>query len=420
MRTSKSMKKQVLTAKSHIHPITDAQKSWGFQHSVHHYAYRLKSGKTTCMDCGHTFTTDKNVRERTCPHCKKALTIRDTQMRKETQRGYFSIITTCRGLQVIRIIFVRSYHKKGQAAKVEYTEVMQKWLNSDGDTVSLATGRYPSYWVDLWSHESNLRIRNDEQAYDAIDLSVLYPHYRVISAIKRNGFKGDFYNSRPFEFFHLLLTNSRMETLIKNGYGNMIQFFRKTDIEKYWASFKICMRNHYQIEDVDKWCKMINILTQLGKDTHNAKFVCPTDLAATFDKWLLKKAVTLEPEGTQRDIMIAQGWEKKFREMKSKFFGIQFTDGTINVRVLESVEEYRQEGLFMQHCVFKNRYYDRKDSIILSASINGIRVETIELSLKDFSIMQCLGFEDKTTKYHNQILNLVNKNSHLFAERTAA
>ena len=43
--------------------------------------------------------------------------------------------------------------------------------------------------------------------------------------------------------------------------------------------------------------------------------------------------------------------EKRFHELKSKFFGISFTDGTIQVHVLESVQEHLDEGVAMHHCV---------------------------------------------------------------------
>ena len=46
---------------------------------------------------------------------------------------------------------------------------------------------------------------------------------------------------------------------------------------------------------------------------------------------------------------------------KSKFFGICFTDGTIQVHVLESVQEHLEEGVSMHHCVLckglHNRHY---------------------------------------------------------------
>lgn len=36
-----------------LRPLTTAQKQWAFSHTIDHYAYRLKSGKAVCMDCGH-------------------------------------------------------------------------------------------------------------------------------------------------------------------------------------------------------------------------------------------------------------------------------------------------------------------------------------------------------------------------------
>ena len=49
-------------------------------------------------------------------------------------------------------------------------------------------------------------------------------------------------------------------------------------------------------------------------------------------------------------------------------------------KVLDSVEAIRQEGEAMHHCVFTNEYYLKADSLILSATIDGKRIETIEVS----------------------------------------
>ena len=80
--------------------------------------------------------------------------------------------------------------------------------------------------------------------------------------------------------------------------------------------------------------------------------------------------------------------EKHFKELKSKFFGIAFTDGTIQVHVLESVQEHLEEGVSMHHCVFSNAYYFKEDSLILSATIEGKRIETIEVSLRTLEGVQ--------------------------------
>ena len=45
----------------------------------------------------------------------------------------------------------------------------------------------------------------------------------------------------------------------------------------------------------------------------------------------------------------------------------------------------------MQHCVFTNEYYLKADSLILSATIDGKRIETIEVSLKRMEVVQSRG-----------------------------
>ena len=65
--------------------------------------------------------------------------------------------------------------------------------------------------------------------------------------------------------------------------------------------------------------------------------------------------------------------EQQYRYANCLFFGIDLTDGKIHVRVLESIEQFRQEGEAMHHCVFTNEYYRRDDSLILSATMAGKR-----------------------------------------------
>ena len=48
------------------------------------------------------------------------------------------------------------------------------------------------------------------------------------------------------------------------------------------------------------------------------------------------------------------------------------------VKVIESVEEMVEEGRLMHHCV--GGYHNKANSLILSATIDGKRIETIEVS----------------------------------------
>ena len=67
--------------------------------------------------------------------------------------------------------------------------------------------------------------------------------------------------------------------------------------------------------------------------------------------------------------------------------------------------------------MFSNEYYLKEDSLILSATIEGKRIETIEVSLKTLKVVQSRGVCNKNTEYHEQIVNLVNANSRLIRKR---
>ena len=96
------------------------------------------------------------------------------------------------------------------------------------------------------------------------------------------------------------------------------------------------------------------------------------------------------------------------------------TDGTIVVRVLDSVEAYYDEGNALHHCVGQCEYYLKPDTLVFSARIEDKRVETVELSLETFKVLQSRGLCNKNTKYHKRIMNLVHKNIALIRKRMAA
>ena len=84
------------------------------------------------------------------------------------------------------------------------------------------------------------------------------------------------------------------------------------------------------------------------------------------------------------------------------------TDGLIECRVLRDVKAFEEEGIAMQHCVFKCKYYEKPYSLILSARIGEQRIETIEVDLTKYTIKQCYGKHDQFTMYHQRIVDLVN------------
>lgn len=100
----------------------------------------------------------------------------------------------------------------------------------------------------------------------------------------------------------------------------------------------------YHIADISLWTDYIRLLERCGKDIHNAHYVCPLDLKAEHDPLQERARIIQEREEREKQRKKAKENEERFKELKSKFFGLSFTDGLIVVSVLESVDDYYKEG----------------------------------------------------------------------------
>ena len=218
-----------------------------------------------------------------------------------------------------------------------------------------------------------------------------------------------------------LLTDSRAETLLKGGRTADLRHFLTNPhgIDQYWATYKITLRNHYDIIDIALWCDYVDMLCRLGKDIHSPKYVCPENLQEAHDTAQRKLQTKQDKEAETRRRQQAIENEERFQALKAPFFGIAFTDGVIQVKVLESLQEYLEEGKALHHCVFTNEYYLKKQSLILLARIDGKRIETIEVFLETMKVIQCRGLQNKNTEYHDRIIDLVNRNIRQIQSRVA-
>ncbi len=181
-------------------------------------------------------------------------------------------------------------------------------------------------------------------------------------------------------------------------------------LDNYWDSYKLTLRLHYIISDIALWCDYVDMLKRLGKDIHNPKYICPSDLRGEHDKREAELRRQREREALERKREKAMVDEERFRELKSKFFGICFTNSTIQVRVLESEQEYLEKDTAMHHCLFASKYHLKSYSFFLAASINGKRMENIELNLETLKVVQSHGICNSTIECHDPILQLVQCN----------
>ena len=411
----------ILAQSRYLRPITKTQTQWAFRECIDHFAYRLPKGNTTCMDCGHSWQMIEPTERCTCSQCEADLEVITTRARKLKQRQYFTVLTTSGGYQVLRMYLLIVGMEKGYRAKSSVIEIGQYWWSESGQQTIVAIQRTLGRYIDSFAYYSPMAVRRDNEAYRFVARCPLCPKVKLSDTLKRNGFEGKCYDIAPTSLISVLLTDSRAETLMKAGRTEHLRYFlsRARTIGEYWQAYKITLRRSYDITDIALWCDYIDMLIRLERDIHNAHYVCPQDLQQAHDTAQRKLQAQRKKEAEAQRRQKAIENEERFQSLRAPFFGIAITDGTIQIRVLESVQEYIEEGLALHHCVFTNEYYLKKQSLILSARIDGKRIETIEVSLETMKVIQCRGLQNKNTEYHDRIIDLVNRNIRQIQSRVA-
>ena len=442
MKPKTKLQKEVARLSATLSPISDAQLEWAYKHCFEHIAYRTKNGTMTCSDCGHVWHSKSTLADNLCgcrcPICGSELKVQETRRRTMNQTRYFSVITTCKGFQVIRVSQVKYVSRKGQPMQFYCHEVVQRWISSNGKVTDMALLRgFPFYYCDVWALDSDMEVRPHNSLYDeVVAWGDVYPRMSILPQLKRNGFKGDFHGVSPVRLFKALLSDQRIETLMKAGEIEEMKYFlsNRTTADNLWASYLIAKRHHYQINNIGMWCDYLMMLKNLDKDIRNPKNICPQDFIEAHDrvnrlidakreKARAERERQYEIERREREqqrLLKEKENEDKFIALKSKFFGLVITDNELTIKVLESIDEYYEEGRMQDICVFGAGYYRKEDTLILSARIGDEIIETVEVDLKTLKVVQCHGKYNKDTKYHNRIINLVNNNAKLIRKRMTA
>ena len=428
MKPRNRYEKKIISLSKTLSPLSKAQREKAILYTLPHLAKWTIRGIFSCLECGYEWkNNNKEIPDKVkCPHCGMELTLEKSRKCSFYYKDYFNIITVKAGIQVIRTFYIESRLRKGRQAQYFISEVFQKWIDPTGKTTLVSKRRCMSYYIDQWIFSDKLEIRKEHYAHSLIP-EYVYSRMKVIPEIRRNGFKGDLHNINPSKLFKEILTDNRCETLLKAGYGDMLKYILQNDkigFDRYWQSIKICIRNGYMISDPSMWWDMMIALDYLGKDIHNTKYVCPADLKAEHDRWIRKKEEKQEQERLKRirerylaDLKQQKIDDKAYRKAKSRFFGIEITDGEISIRVLKKVKDFFEVGALLNHCVGTNHYYNKPKSLILSAEIGNKLIETIEVSLDTLEIVQCRGKHNQNTTYHERILELMKANMNQIAKR---
>ena len=360
-------------------------------------------------------------------------------------RGCFYLVVTFKGWQVLRYFQVRAkfrYHKLVDY-KIYFKECMQHWMK-DGKYVFLSKQRFSGHISDAFCSSANLEVRTNtlwgalgdprELGWDGVYYASVQDKYKY--ALR------DFGKQICFDdIFRSVNVHPYNETLMRRDLDmwKTCKYHEAVFDSKLMASVRIVIRHGHADYLYDSlWWDMVDFLRYLNKDLRNPTIICPANLKEAHDKWMLavksrkrnmadkmEKLRQIQEEKRMLEYMEAQAKREEENKQKAKalasiyvarrnkFFGLDIASGVIHIKVLRSVEEFFEEGKEMCHCVFANGYYDvnkKPNCLILSAKVNGQRMETLEVDLSSFTVVQCHGKHNQNSAFHDAILNLVREN----------
>ena len=405
---------------SKLPAITDAQVRWGKKHCFPHNAYRCKD-EMWCSECGKMWVDVTGQKEGyiKCPYCGERLEVKVSRKTKDNAVSYLTVVTTSGDFQVLRHFYTARYARKERDTHYFTDEVCQQWITADCKDTVIAKAM--NMGCRGWLHTTEMSIKQDGNIYYSHSYDIdgyVYPKVNVLPILRRNGLRTSFHGVTPAVLIRGLLgENKYAEMLIKTRQYAMLEFYMcRGGLSHPWV-VNICNRNGYIIKDGSMYDDYLRLLDYFHLDTHNAHYVCPKNLKKEHDKLVEKKRkieakIRAEQERKER---IERMFRMKqdilsFIKRIQPFLGMEIKDEGIVIRPLESVTQFYQEGKAMHHCVYQNEYYRRKDCLILTAQKNGKRLETVEVNLKTFKIIQSRAVCNGTSDYHDKIIELVNRN----------
>ena len=432
MKPRTKLEKRVVALSETLKPVTEAQKRWAKKNCFDHNAY-MEAGWLWCTECGkYWMDIDAKDGDKTvCPYCQAKLKVKKSRKKKENAETYMTIVDRVEEFQVLRHVHVQRVRGTYNGGETWYSmmEVCQQWLSAGNKELVIAKPINMSGTSWNWSEKMSLKGDGYGLYGPKYDINgYVYPRVKLLPKLVRNGLGKDFHDITPATLVRRLLNNDPWpEILLKNRQFSLLKhwFGRCGYIRQTWA-IKICNRNHYIVKDASLWTDYLDLLDYFHLDTHNAHYVCPKNLKDEHDR-LLKRKEKLEAERRRRMLeeKKLEDMEKmkrnihKFMEHIRPFLDLEIRDSDLVIRPLENISQFYAEGKAMHHCVYRLEYYNRPECLILSARVGGERMETLEVSLDTFEIIQSRAVCNGTSKHHERIIRLMNENMWQIRKRIA-
>lgn len=369
----------------------------------------------------------------TCPHCGEKLTRCRTIQRgigHYTHRDYnIALKVEAHGpWQVLRYYYVEYEAIMGGEPRMgKPIEIVRRWYNIEhgGLPVVWSTGRQGSWYGCGFALYTELSLKQENKAGYGYACNI---HYRVMEdaivpgakwhrLLRRDGFKGAstmrHLDLAAFDV-PVVFKHPNLVTLYKAHQWALLKYYGAeasvslAKIQEDWPSIRVALRHGYRITDPGLWHDYLGQLRELGEDTLSPHWICPVNLPLAHDLTNSRIQRLRKAKEVERDKQRAAAAEEKYARKIAPFRDLRLSTAGVVITVIPSVEDVRQEGEHMHHCVFSCNYYDKQTTLLLSArDTEGHRLETIEFNLSSGKVEQSRAVQNGTSPKHKQIFNMM-------------
>lgn len=328
---------------------------------------------------------------------------------------YFTVCSNMCEFEVKRLY--RIYKMKDKNTDHFFFVEIIREFNDGKKKTYFAKQRQMGLYYDCFTYSSEIVLRSVYMNYSGYTIADLF------------GLTMDYVNEdnaseripcvriNPKEIGRVVRDNPVAETLYKNNDQLFYHLLYTSHVKELCRAITLAKRHGFVFneQNTSLWFDMVNAIIYCDYDWHSPKYIAPENLLATHDRFIRmmerkreEKRLREEYERIQAQLERDKTINAQYIKRRKRFYDMVLSDGLIECRVLRDVNDFKDEGMAMKHCVFKCRYYEKPYSLILSARIGGERIETIEVDLVDYTIKQCYGKHDQFTIHHQRILDLVN------------
>ena len=353
----------------------------------------------------------------TCPHCGRPMMIESWQYKERTFKDVVAVPATMGDWNLTRYFAITTHCKPSNKQHIFIEDIGATWQREKNTYhyVACKGGMFYGRW---WKSDTRHFAQGMEDAEMTCEYTEHYdiPVFNIEDEMaKRHIDLNNLHGMKITRLITAMQDIPHYETLWKQGHWDIAKHFGNS-LPMYWSQIKIALRHGYELnsKNIDEWHDMVKMLRQCGKDDHSPKYLCPADLNLAHQALIKQKdKVDWETEFNR----IGQKKCDAYEERIERYLDLDIHDEDITIRVLPTIKDFFDEGRRLGHCVFRCAYYDKANSLLLSARQGGKRWETIEVDLVRFKILQCYGYGDKHTERHDEIIDLVKKNMWQIKER---